>query len=79
MSKFNLTVAVDVKDASDNSNRIQMTFIVSSSDLDDMGGERELAIFLACEEINKHLPGKRPIFRTAEIWMRPLSDQAWSI
>lgn len=76
MSKFNLTIAVDVKNEA-ASQRIQMTFVVTSNDLDDMGGERELAIFLACEEITKAMPGYRPIFRTAEIWTRPLSDQAW--
>ena len=67
---FRLTACVDVTEAG----RIQMGFDVSTQDLDDMGGERELAIFLVCECLAKELPGKRPIFRTMEVYLRPMSD-----
>ena len=71
MTKFRLTACVDVTDAG----RIQFGFDVTSTDLDDMGDERELAIWLVCECIAKELPGKRPIFRTMDYWLRPLADQ----
>lgn len=71
--RFRLTVAVEVTDMG----RVQFGFDVTAQDLDDMGGERELAIFLTCEAIAKELPGKRPIFRTADIWLRAMSDCAW--
>lgn len=72
MDKYNLTVAIDIS-VGKAIHRVQMTFEVTSKDLDDFGDERELAIFRAFDTINKEFPGARPYAKTMEFYLRAVA------